>query len=225
METIIGFVIENVIIVLPILAVVVVFGFLFRKGWLEKWVGYRFATEDLIDEKIVTPSNSNLVFKPKDNSFLIVWVVLIILTAFLIWVFFADSSLNALLRIIFLIFLLMSAFYIFYMPLTYISKINVSPKNLEFVKFFPPRTININPESVKKVIVGVTRDISGMNLANTLIFCLKDGKIYNFIFLYYDAEAIRTVLAQFPKSIQSKEKLTFFKQVYYAIKSRLNLMI
>lgn len=222
-EIIVGFVIENAIIVLPILAVSVAFNFLFRKGLLEKWVEYRFATENLIDEKIVTPSNGNLVFKPKDSSFLIVWAVLIILTAFFVLVFFADSSASALLRIIFLIVPLMSAFYIFYMPLTYISKINVSPKNLGFEKFFPSRIININPESVEKVIVGIVEDISGMNLANTLIFCIKGGKTYNFIIPYYDAEAIINVLAQFPKAIQSKEKLSFFRQVHYAIKSRLNL--
>lgn len=214
----------SIIVIIPIFAVVAVFWFLFRKGWLEKWTGYKFPTEDFI-EKNVAPSNSNLVFVPKDNSFLIFWIGLIILTAFFFWVFFADSSVNPLLRVIFLIFPLMFAFYIFYMPLAYISKIIISPKSVKFEKFFPFRTININPEFVEKVIVGIVRDISGMNLVNTLIFCLKDGKMYNFIFQYYDAEAIQGVLAQFPKAVKLKKNLSFFKQVYYAIKTRFNLRV
>lgn len=224
-----SFLVESLILVLPVVGVGVVFGYLIKKGGMKKLTGREYPTEEAVFGKSEAPAGKlpekDLVFKTDLISFIGVQIMLLVFIVLFPVIPFISKGDTEMIRLIGypFIYLLSLALLLFFIQgiFTCVAQIRIIQKGVEFKKFFPSKIITLYPENVEKIIIAIGKD--AYRTVGSFTFYLKDGKIYYFSIPYYTPEAIKNVLSTFSNSKQIKENAGIFRVIYFLFKSKFNL--
>ncbi len=162
----INFLAENLVLILVIIAVRMIFGYMIKKGWMEKLTRRAYPSEEAVLGKSVeslgTAQEKDSIFKTDMFSFIGVQILFLVLVVFFIIIAIVSEGDSASVRFMYTIFIgvldLVLLFSFIQQIFTCVTEIRIVQKGVEFKKFFPSKIITLSPEHVEKIAIIIGKD-------------------------------------------------------------------